>query len=47
MESQSQQTAKRLGEILGRRINQYRMKNRWQNLVQRLGINTKQIERTF
>lgn len=28
MESQSQQTAKRLGEILGRRINQYRMKNK-------------------
>ena len=47
MESQSQQTAKRLGEILGRRINQYRMKNKWQNLVQRLAINTKQIERTF
>jgi len=47
MESQSQQTAKRLGEILGRRINQYRMKNKWQNLVQRLGISTKQIERTF
>ena len=47
MESQSQQTAKRLGEILGRRLNQYRIKNKWQNLVQRLGINTKQIERTF
>ena len=47
MESQSQQTAKRLGEILGRRLNQYRIKNKWQNLVQRLGISTKQIERTF
>jgi hypothetical protein len=28
MESQSQQTAKRLGEILGRRLNQYRIKNK-------------------
>jgi len=28
MDSQAQETAKRLGEILGRRINQYRMKNK-------------------
>lgn len=28
IESQSETTAKRLGEILGRRINQYRMKNK-------------------
>jgi hypothetical protein len=28
MDSQAQQTAKRLGEILGSRINKYRMKNR-------------------
>jgi hypothetical protein len=47
LESQADQTAKRLGEILARRISKYRIKNKWQNLVQRLGISTKQNEKTF
>lgn len=47
LESQSEQTARRLGEILGRRINQYKAKQKWQNLVRHLAISTKQIERTF
>jgi hypothetical protein len=36
-----------LGEILGRRINQYKAKQKWQNLVRRLAISTKQTKRTF
>lgn len=47
LESQSQQTAERLGEILGRRINQYKAKQKWINLVRRLAISTKQTKRTF
>lgn len=47
LESQSEQTARRLGEILGRRINQYKAKQKWQNLVRRLAISTKQTKRTF
>lgn len=31
LESQADQTAKRLGEILARRISKYRIKNKWQN----------------
>ena len=31
LESQANQTAKRLGEILARRISKYRIKNKWQN----------------
>jgi hypothetical protein len=45
LESQADQTAKRLGEILGRRLTQYRAKNRWQNLVQHLAISTKPTKR--
>ena len=47
MESQSESTVRRLGEILGRRINQYRAKQKWQNLVWRLAKSTKQTKRTF
>ena len=47
LESQSEQTARRLGEILGRRINQYKAKQKWRNLVRRLAISIKQIKRTF
>jgi hypothetical protein len=47
LESQADQTAKRLGEILARRISKYRIKNRWQNLVRHLVKNTKQNEKTF
>ena len=45
LESQANQTAKRLGEILARRISKYRIKNKWQNLVQRLATSTKQTKR--
>jgi hypothetical protein len=45
LESQAAQTANRLGEILARRISKYRIKNRWQNLVKRLAISTKQTKR--
>jgi hypothetical protein len=45
LESQADQTAKRLGEILARRISKYRIKNRWQNLVQRLATSTKQTKK--
>ena len=45
LESQAAQTTNRLGEILARRISKYRIKNRWQNLVKRLAISTKQTKR--
>jgi hypothetical protein len=47
MESQAPQTAKRLGEIIGRRLLQYKAKQKWQNSQVRLVTNTKPIERTF
>lgn len=47
IESQSQTVAKKVGEILGRRMNQYKAKQKWQNLVQRLVINTKQTRKIF
>jgi hypothetical protein len=47
MESQSQQTAKRLGEIIGRRLSQYKAKQTWQSFQVHLATSTKPTRKTF
>jgi hypothetical protein len=47
LESQSQNTAKRLGEIIGRRLTQYKAKQKWQSFQVHLATSTKPTKRTF
>ena len=46
LESQSQTTAKRLGEIIGRRLTQYKAKQKWVNFQVHLAKSTKPTKRT-
>jgi hypothetical protein len=45
LESQSQSTAKRLGEIIGRRLKQYKAKQKWLNFQVHLATSIKPTKR--